>query len=70
MTFREFLAWQEYDIKGLKAFEPGALVPPGIPKDGLGSGARKMRMTAPVNPAKPIFRKAGRSQAKSGIANK
>jgi len=75
MTFREFLTWQEQEVKGIKAFEPGAKVPAGIeiPKTGFRKGgARTMRMTSAVNPAKPIFRKAGstRSQPMSGIANK
>lgn len=73
MTFSEFLAWQEQDVKGIKAFEPGKLLSPGIeiPKTGFrNSGARVMKMVSAVGPAIPIGKSPGRIQPKSGVANK
>lgn len=70
MTFREFLVWQEQEVKGCKYF-PGAKIAPGLEVHKIGfGGARKMRMAKAEGPSIPISHSPGRIQAKPGIANK
>ena len=68
MTFSEFLAWYEYEIKGIPRLDLKKQIPSQIlpPTGFIKGGAKSMRMVKAEKPARPIFRKAGSSQPSSG----